>query len=79
VSGLNWKEFLTLGSPPGEIVLRGTLVYLALFFLLRFGRKRAAGAVGLSDLLVVVIIADAVFVFIQQKPPFFSIRLEEAS
>jgi uncharacterized membrane protein YcaP (DUF421 family) len=41
-----------------EIVLRGTLVYLLLFFVLRVLR-REAGALGISDLLVVVIIADA--------------------
>jgi hypothetical protein len=43
-----------------EIVLRGTLVYLALFFMLRFDGKRTAGAIGITDLLVVVVIADAV-------------------
>lgn len=58
--GIDWKEIFTLGSPLAEIVLRGTLVYLALFFMLRFGGKRTAGAIGISDLLVVVIIADAV-------------------
>jgi uncharacterized membrane protein YcaP (DUF421 family) len=42
----------------GEIFLRGTLVYLFLFFMLRFLR-REAGAIGISDLLVVVLIADA--------------------
>ena len=41
-----------------EIVLRGTLVYLLLFFVLRVLR-REAGALGISDLLVVVLIADA--------------------
>ncbi len=38
---IDWKDFSTFGSPVGEIVLRGTVVYLALFFLLRFGRKRS--------------------------------------
>jgi uncharacterized membrane protein YcaP (DUF421 family) len=57
---IDWKDFSTFGSPVGEIVLRAAVVYLALFFLLRFGGKRTAGAVGLSDLLVVVVIADAV-------------------
>lgn len=58
--GIDWKEIYTLGSPLAEIVLRGTLVYLALFFMLRFGGKRTAGAIGITDLLVVVVIADAV-------------------
>ena len=42
----------------GEIVLRGSVVYLFLFVLLRVLR-RGAGTIGISDLLVVVLIADA--------------------
>ena len=42
----------------GEIFLRGTIIYLFLFFLLRMLR-REAGAISISDLLVVVLIADA--------------------
>ena len=42
-----------------EIFARGTLVYLSLFVLLRVVLKREAGTVGMSDLLVVVLIADA--------------------
>jgi len=42
----------------GEIILRGTIVYLFLFVLLRILR-RGAEAIGISDLLVVVLIADA--------------------
>jgi uncharacterized membrane protein YcaP (DUF421 family) len=42
----------------GEIILRGTIVYLFLFGLLRILR-RGAGTIGISDLLVVVLIADA--------------------
>src|SRR5689334_14721292 len=42
-----------------EIFIRGTLVYLALFTLLRFVLKRQRGGVGFTDLLVIVLIADA--------------------
>ena len=41
-----------------EVVLRGTIVYLFLFIILRVLR-REAGAVSIADLLVVVLIADA--------------------
>jgi uncharacterized membrane protein YcaP (DUF421 family) len=41
-----------------EIVIRGTIIYLFLFLVFRFLR-RGAGGIGISDLLVVVIIADA--------------------
>jgi uncharacterized membrane protein YcaP (DUF421 family) len=55
---VDWKAvFVPTVSLP-EIVLRGTLVYLLLFFVLRVLR-REAGALGISDLLVVVLIADA--------------------
>jgi uncharacterized membrane protein YcaP (DUF421 family) len=43
---------------PVEIFVRGTVVYLFLFVLLRVA-KRQAGALGISDLLVIVLIADA--------------------
>ena len=42
----------------GEIVVRGTIVYLFLFALLRVLR-RGAGAISITDLLVIVLIADA--------------------
>jgi hypothetical protein len=41
-----------------EIILRGTHMYMFLFCCLRFLR-RGAGMIGISDLLVVVLIADA--------------------
>jgi uncharacterized membrane protein YcaP (DUF421 family) len=41
-----------------EIVIRGTIVYLVLFIFFRILR-REAGAIGMADLLVVVLIADA--------------------
>jgi uncharacterized membrane protein YcaP (DUF421 family) len=42
-----------------EIFLRGTMIYLSLFALLRFVLKRQSGTLGVTDLLVVVLIADA--------------------
>jgi uncharacterized membrane protein YcaP (DUF421 family) len=41
------------------MVLRGTITYVGLFAILRFFLKRQTGVVGIADLLVVVIIADA--------------------
>jgi len=43
---------------PLAIFIRGTITYLFLFLLLRL-TKRQAGGMGISDLLVVVMIADA--------------------
>jgi uncharacterized membrane protein YcaP (DUF421 family) len=42
-----------------EIFLRGTIMYLALFAMLRIVLKREAGAIGVTDLLVIVLVADA--------------------
>ena len=55
---IDWNSVFVPTVSLAEIVLRGTLVYLLLFFLMRVLR-REAGALGISDLLVVVIIADA--------------------
>jgi uncharacterized membrane protein YcaP (DUF421 family) len=55
---IDWNSVFVPTVSLLEIVLRGTLVYLLLFFVLRVLR-REAGALGISDLLVVVIIADA--------------------
>ena len=56
--GIDWKSVFVPSTNIAEIVLRGTIVYLFLFSLLRILR-REAGAIGISDLLVVVLIADA--------------------
>jgi uncharacterized membrane protein YcaP (DUF421 family) len=55
---IDWQSVFVPSTSIFEIILRGTLVYLLLFIVLRFLR-RSAGAIGISDLLVVVVIADA--------------------
>lgn len=55
---IDWQSVFVPSTSVLEIILRGTLVYLFLFIVLRFLR-RSAGAIGISDLLVVVVIADA--------------------
>lgn len=45
--------------PPLELVVRGTVVYWFLFVLFRFVLRRDAGSLGLADILVIVVIADA--------------------
>lgn len=59
LTGIDWSDLLTLQTPLLEIFLRGTAVYLALFFMLRFVLRRQSAGLGVSDLLVVVLIADA--------------------
>jgi len=55
---IDWDAVFRPSTSIPEVILRGTLVYLFLFIVLRFAR-RSAGAIGISDLLVVVVIADA--------------------
>jgi uncharacterized membrane protein YcaP (DUF421 family) len=46
--------------PVAELLLRGTLVYWLLFLIFRFVLRRDAGGVGIADILLLVIVADAV-------------------
>jgi uncharacterized membrane protein YcaP (DUF421 family) len=47
------------GLPPLELVLRGSAVYWGLFLLFRFGLRRDTGSLGIADILLLVLIADA--------------------
>lgn len=55
---VDWHTLVVPSTSLAEVALRGTLMYLALFVFLRLLR-RETGAIGITDLLVVVIIADA--------------------
>lgn len=56
---IDWREIFVPQAPLAEIFVRGTLTYLVLFAILRFPLKRQSGVIGIADLLVVVLIADA--------------------
>lgn len=56
---IDWNELFVPSISVVEIILRGTLTYLALFTLIRLVSKRETGAVGMADLLMIVLIADA--------------------
>ena len=55
---MDWRSVFVPTVPLLEIILRGTVIYLFLFFMLRVSR-RETGGMGISDLLVVVLVADA--------------------
>jgi uncharacterized membrane protein YcaP (DUF421 family) len=57
---LDWGELFQPQAPPAETILRGTVVYWALFFLFRFVLRRNVGSIGIADILFVVLVADAV-------------------
>jgi uncharacterized membrane protein YcaP (DUF421 family) len=56
---LDWQKLFVPGGSLAEIVLRGAVMYLALLCLFRALPRRHIGLLGTSDLLVVVLIADA--------------------
>lgn len=54
----DWHSIFTPSVSLGELVLRGTIMYLFIFALMRIFR-REAGTLSIPDLLVVVLVADA--------------------
>ena len=55
---LDWGELFGLSVSPWELVIRGTAIYWLLVIIFRF-ILRPTGAVGIADVLLLVIIADA--------------------
>lgn len=60
VVDINWVSIFQPSLGVVEIIVRGTLVYWALFVIFRFISRRQSGSFGPADLLVIVLIADAV-------------------
>lgn len=56
---MDWKSIFSLDVPVFEIILRGSAIYIALFILLRIVLKRQTGSLGMTDLLLITLIADA--------------------
>jgi len=57
--GIDWLKTIAPTQPFLETVVRGTILYLALVFLLRFALSREKGQLGTTDLLVLVLLGDA--------------------
>ncbi|MDO9062588.1 MAG: DUF421 domain-containing protein [Bradyrhizobium sp.] len=56
---IEWAELLIPTHSLAEIMLRGTVMYLFLFLIMRFVMLRQSSTIGIADILVVVLIADA--------------------
>lgn len=56
---MDWSQVFGLTVSPWEIIVRGSSMYLLLFVLFRVVVRRRIGAVGIGDILLLVIIADA--------------------
>jgi uncharacterized membrane protein YcaP (DUF421 family) len=57
--GMDWDGIFGFTMSPWELILRGTLMYWFLLLLFRFLVRRRMGAIGLGDMLVLVLLADA--------------------
>jgi uncharacterized membrane protein YcaP (DUF421 family) len=56
---IDWNALFSLSMAPAEIIVRGSAMYWFLFLMFRFVIRRDVGSVGLADVLVLVIVADA--------------------
>ena len=56
---VDWAEMFIPTHSIAEIFLRGTVMYLALLLIMRFAMVRRSSTIGLADILVIVVIADA--------------------
>jgi uncharacterized membrane protein YcaP (DUF421 family) len=56
---IDWGQLFQSQVPVLETVVRGTVVYWFLFLLFRFILRRDIGSIGVADILLVVLIADA--------------------
>jgi uncharacterized membrane protein YcaP (DUF421 family) len=59
IARVDWYELFVPTHSIAEMIVRGTLMYLGLFLIFRFIVGRQSSAIGLTDVLVIVIIADA--------------------
>jgi uncharacterized membrane protein YcaP (DUF421 family) len=57
--GINWHQFFIPEHPILEMIVRGTVMYLALFAFLRIMGRRQNGSINTADVLVIVLLADA--------------------
>ncbi|HEY1095996.1 MAG TPA: YetF domain-containing protein [Alphaproteobacteria bacterium] len=57
---IDWHGMFAFDTPVLEIIIRGTCVYWALFLIMRFWMRRGSGSVGVTDLLVIVLLGDAI-------------------
>lgn len=55
----DWQQLFVPQVPILATVVRGSAVYLSLYAMLRITFKREAGSTGMTDLLVLVLLADA--------------------
>jgi uncharacterized membrane protein YcaP (DUF421 family) len=55
----DWEAIFVPSTSVLELCVRGTVTFLALFAMMRIVGQRESGGLGVTDLLVVVLVADA--------------------
>lgn len=58
ITNIDWQSMFVPTESILEIVIRGTIMYLGMYAILRIFRRQS-GSIGVADLLVIVVIADA--------------------
>ena len=56
---MDWQEIFGFTVSPWELVIRGSAMYIFLFVLFRVVVRRRVGSIGMADILILVIVADA--------------------
>ena len=56
---MEWSWLIGFDVSPWELIARGTLMYWFLFLVFRFLLRRDVGGLGVADVLLVVLVADA--------------------
>jgi len=56
---VDWPALFRLTVPPLELIVRGTVMYWFILLVLRMAGRRDVGSLGVADMLVLVLIADA--------------------
>ena len=56
---IDWSQLFGFSVNPLEIVVRGTAIFWFIFLLFRLVLRRDIGAIGIADVMLLVLIADA--------------------
>ncbi len=56
---MDWRDLVSFSVSPLELFIRGSLMYWFLFLVFRFLLRRDVGGLGVADVLLVVLVADA--------------------
>lgn len=59
LAGVDFPKLFGVSMPVLELVVRGSAIYWFLFVIFRFVIRRDVGSVGIADLLIIVLVADA--------------------